>query len=200
MFDEEQVRNLKRDFVICLRIYLSTSHVFALCRQSRGEHSPSLLSSIALLMSVDVDANELAVLALRQSVVRLFSVVVSYPDWESSGVEGVVIGGADLRQRVVMLLFELIQSLRANSSDQFAIAVLETFNLLTECTKQDNILNSLKACRQLFISSLVALAAVPVMHSTLSSVQPLASSLLREVQVDSFSQMASSSGKSQSQA
>lgn len=43
--------------------------------------------------------------------------------------------GADLRQRIVMLLFELIQAIKISPSDRLAVAVLETFYLLMECTK-----------------------------------------------------------------
>lgn len=58
-----------------------------LSRQRRGDHGPSLLASAALLLTVDLEGGEEAVLSLRRSVVRLFAIVVSFPNWDLSVAE-----------------------------------------------------------------------------------------------------------------
>jgi hypothetical protein len=66
-----------------------------MCRQGRGDNGSSLLTSVSLLLSVDVEGSEDQVLELRKSVVRLFGVVVSYSDWDSLVLEG----GSDVCER-----------------------------------------------------------------------------------------------------
>jgi hypothetical protein len=175
--------------------------VYAAARQGRSD-GVSVLSCASQLLSRDVQGKHEAVLSLRRSLVKLFSVIVAtYPDWDTCTTA--VANGCDFGPRLVNLLFELIQHLKRESQDlQLALATGETFLLLVECNKKPSVgiakvfhqvsrifrvgsFLILFFFAQLFIGSLVALSGP--LHPALASLQPLAAALLREGQLDNHS-------------